>query len=70
MVEVGLQLEIPVKASAIAGRTRPVTFSAPFSAEVINAPMLGKVKLPTLELYDGTTDPEEHLGMYKAQIFF
>jgi len=22
-----------------------------------------------LDLYDGTTDPEEHLGVYKAQMY-
>jgi len=25
--------------------------------------------MPTLDLYDGTTDPEEHLGIYKAQMY-
>jgi len=28
--------------------------------EVINAPRQRKVKMPNLELYFGTTDPEEH----------
>jgi len=25
--------------------------------------------MPTVDLYDGTTDPEEHLGVYKAQMY-
>ena len=25
--------------------------------------------MPILELYDGTTDPEEHLEVYKAQMY-
>jgi len=25
--------------------------------------------MPTVDLYDGTTDREEHLGVYKAQIY-
>jgi len=25
--------------------------------------------MPILDLYDGTTDPEEHLGVYKAQMY-
>ena len=40
-----------------------------FSVEIINVPRYGKVKMPTVDLYDGTTDPEEHLGMYKAQMY-
>jgi len=40
----------------------------PFNAEVINA-KLGEVNMPTLELYDGTTDLGEHLQGYKAQMY-
>jgi len=25
--------------------------------------------MPTVDLYDGTTDPEEHLGVYKLQMY-
>jgi len=25
--------------------------------------------MPNLELYDGTKDPREHLGVYKAQMY-
>jgi len=25
--------------------------------------------MPTVELYDGTTDPKEHLGLYKGQMY-
>jgi len=25
--------------------------------------------MPTVDLYDGTTDPEEHLGVNKAQMY-
>ena len=69
MVETGWKLEIPVKVSGTAAWTGPTPFSTPFSAEVIDAPKLGKVKMPIVELYDGSTDPEEHLGMYKAQMY-
>jgi len=40
-----------------------------FSEEIINAPKLWKVKVPDLELYSGTTDPKEHLGVYKAEMY-
>jgi len=41
-------------------------FSTQFSLEIINAPRYGEVKMPTMDLYDGPNDPEEHLGVYKA----
>ena len=44
-------------------------FSTPFNAEIINVSCYGKAKMPKIDLYDGTTDPEEHLGVYKAQMY-
>ena len=49
------------------GRACP--FSTAFIAEIVNAPRYRKVKIPTMDLYDGTTDPEEHLRVYKAQMY-
>jgi len=69
MVETGRQLEIPVKVSETAARTMLVPFSTPFTTEVINTPMLRKVKMPALELYDGTTDSKAHLVVHKAQMY-
>ena len=37
--------------------------------EIINAPRNGKVKMPTVDLYDRTTGPEEHLGVYNAHLY-
>jgi len=68
-MEVGRHLETPIKVSKIATRTRLAPFSTPFSAKIINAPHYRKVKMPTMDLYDGTTDPEEHLGVYKTQMY-
>jgi len=48
---------------------RPVPFSTLFNAEIANAPRYRKAKMPTVDLYDGTTDPEEHVGVYKAQMY-
>jgi len=63
------QLDAPIKVSGTGTRPAVLPFSTPFSAEVINAPRYGKIKMPTMDLYDGTTDPEEHLGVYKAQMY-
>jgi len=69
VVEVGRLLETPIKVLGTSARTGSVPFSMPFSVEVINAPGFGKVKMPTLKLYGGTTGPEECLGVYKAQMY-
>jgi len=66
VVEVERHPEAPIKVSAW---PTALPFSTPFSTEVIDASCHGKVKMPTLDLYDGTTDPEEHLGVYKAQMY-
>ena len=64
-MEVERHPEAPIKASGTATREGDVPFSTPFSAKIINAPRYGKVKMPTMDLYDGTTDPEEHQGFIK-----
>ncbi|MCI11521.1 hypothetical protein A2U01_0032622, partial [Trifolium medium] len=39
----------------------------PFGPTVCKAPCyLGTLKLPKIELYNGTTDPEEHLAKFRA----
>lgn len=67
MVEVESRPETFIKVFGTAPRTGPVPLSTPFSVEIVNAPCYEKVKMPTVDLYDGTNDPEEHLGLYKAQ---
>ena len=68
MVKVERRL-IPVKLSWTGTQLGSVPFNMPFNAEVINTPRLEKVKMPNLELYDGTADPEEHLVLYKAHTY-
>ncbi|XP_056691673.1 uncharacterized protein [Spinacia oleracea] len=34
----------------------------------MNTPRRDKVKVPTIEAFDGTTDPEEHMAAYAAQM--
>ena len=45
------------------------TFATPVSREIMEAPRLKKVKMPSVELFDGATDPEDHLDVYKVQMY-
>jgi len=45
------------------------TFVTPFSREILEAPRLSKVKMPSVDLFDGTTYPDDHVDVYKAQIY-
>jgi len=69
LAEIESRLEAHIKVSDTVARARAVPFSTLFSAEIINAPRYEKVKIPTVDLCDGITDPEEHLGVYKEQIY-
>jgi len=69
VVEVKRHLDTFIKVSGTVARPTVLPFSTPFSAKIINAPCYRKVKMPTVDLYDGTRDPKEHLGAYKAQMY-
>ena len=69
VIEAERHPETPIKVSGTAAQPTALPFSTQFSAEIINALCYGKVKMSTLDLYDGTADPEEHLGVYKAQMY-
>jgi len=45
------------------------SFSTPFSRAILEAPCLSKVKMPYVEPFDGTTNPDGHLDVYKAQMY-
>ena len=45
------------------------TFVTPFSREILEAPCLSKVKMPSVDLFDETTDPDDHVDVYKAQMY-
>ena len=45
------------------------TFTTPFNREILEALCLSKVKMPSIELFDGTTDPDDHSDIYKAQMY-
>ena len=69
VVEVERRHGTPIKVSGTAARLATPSFSTPFCPEIVNAPRCGKVKMSMVDLYDGTGDPEEHLGVYKAQMY-
>lgn len=68
-MEVERRPETPIKVPDMAAQTGSVPFFIPFSVEIINAPHYGKAKIPTVDLYDRTTNPKGHLGVYKAQMY-
>jgi len=44
-------------------------FVTPFSREILEAPRLSKIKRSSVDLVDGTTDPDDHVDVYKAQMY-
>jgi len=44
-------------------------FCNPFSKEMIEAPCPKKFKILSIEPFDGATDPDDHLDVYKAQMY-
>ena len=55
-MEVERHPEALIKVSNTIALMGPLPFSALFSAEIINAPRYGKVKMPTVDLYNGNID--------------
>jgi len=45
------------------------TFTTPFSREIIEAARRKKFKMPSVELFGGITDPNDHLDVYKARMY-
>jgi len=50
----------PIKQSAMGVGPHASPFAMPFSWEIAEGPLLCKVKMPNMELYDGTTNPGGH----------
>ena len=44
-------------------------FSTRFSWEILEAPHLNEVQMPSIELFDGTIDPDDNLDVYKAEMY-
>ena len=41
---------------------------SPFIASITSHPLPSKFKMPTLDSYDGTRDPYDHIAMFKTTI--
>ena len=41
---------------------------SPFTVSITSHPLPSKFKMPTLDLYDGTRDPCNHISMFKTTI--
>ena len=39
---------------------------SPFIASITSHPLPSKFKMPTLDSYDGTRDPYDHIAMFKT----
>jgi len=54
------RLQMPSLVKLLVAKNKPLTFSfaPPFNQEIMEAPRPKKVKIPSLDLYDGTTDPK------------
>jgi len=66
IVEAEHHPETPIKVSGTVARSTALPFTTPFNIEIINALCYEKVKMPMVDLHDGTTDPQKHLGVYKV----
>ena len=63
--EMGRQLEA-LKVKSSRPFERDFTTDPPFSARVMSEPIPMRFKMPQTELYDGTSDPLDHLESFKA----
>ena len=69
LLDVALVRPITLKVGNSMERGSRPTYVTPFSREILEAPRLSKVKVPSVDLFDGTTDPDDHLDVYKAQMY-
>ena len=63
--EMGRQLKA-LKVKSSQPFERDFTTDPPFSAKVMNEPIPLRFKMPQTELYDGTSDPLDHLESFKS----
>jgi len=69
MLEVGPVHPTVLKIGNSSERGALCTFATPLSRKILKAPRLSKVKMPSIELFDRTTDLDKHLDVYKAQMY-
>ena len=69
LVEVGPPLPSVLGVGGSSGRGLLPTFATPFSQEIIEAHRPKKFKMLSVEPFDGATDPDNHLDVYKSQMY-
>jgi len=69
LLDVGLVRPTTLKVGNSLEKGSCPTYVTPFSREILEAPRLGKVKMPSVDLFDETTDPDDHLDVYKAHMY-
>ena len=42
---------------------------SPFTASIMSHPLRSKFKMPTLDSYDGTQDPCDHIAKFKTTMY-
>ena len=56
------------KLAAKSSETTPSTTSSPFSLEIQQAPLPTGFCMPTMTIYEGKTDPQDHLDAFNDQM--
>jgi len=69
LMEVGTPPPPVLGVGGSSGRGLLPTFANPFSQEIIEAPHPKKFKMLSVEPFDGATNPDDHLDVYKAQMY-
>jgi len=69
LLDVALVRPTTLKVGNSMERGSCLTYVTPFSREILEVPRLSKVKMSSIDLFDGTTDPDDHLNVYKAQMY-
>jgi len=69
LIELGPPPSPVLRVGGSSGRGLLPTVTTPFSREIIEAPHPKKFKMLYVEPFDGVTDPDDHLDVYKAQMY-
>ena len=69
LMEVGPPPPLVLGVGGSSGREWLPTFATSFNLEIMEAPRAKKVKMPSVEPFDITTDLDNHMDIYKVQMY-